>query len=315
MVTIENAMQKCSRCKKKSVYHRAYSGERFCSDCFKASIIEKTRKTISNYNMMKHGDTLAVAVSGGKDSLSLIDVLHRLTSKHREKIIVITVDEGIEEYRDEAVKLSSEMVSNLGLEQEIVSFKSLFGFTLDEALECSKDQKISSCSICGILRRRAIDLAAKKVGADVVVTGHNLDDFLQTYFINLTNGDMGRLEFLSPFFESQTDLPRRVKPFIEIYEEEIAFYAYLTGIPFQSIPCPYMNEGIRTEIRSFLNKLERSHSGIKYNTYGTVLKLLSGTHPSRKRRKCDKCGHPSSNNICSSCRILKLIQNNLKSLN
>ena len=310
MVTIENDMVKCSRCKNNSVHHRAYSGEKLCGDHFKASIIEKTRKTISSYNMMKHGDTLAVAVSGGKDSLSLLDVLSKLTSRHGEKIIVVTVDEGIKEYREEAVKLSSDMVSNLGLRQEIVSFKSLFGFTLDEALELRKDQKISACSVCGILRRRAIDLAAKKVGADVVATGHNLDDFVQTYFINLTSGDMGRLEFLSPFFESQIDLPRRVKPFIEIYEEEIAFYAFLADIPFQRIPCPYMNEGIRTEIRSFLNKLERSHPGIKYNTYGTALKLLSSTHPSRKRRKCERCGYPSSNNICLSCKTIQMIQNN-----
>tara|TARA_B100000315_G_scaffold242657_1_gene265089 strand:+ start:160 stop:1104 length:945 start_codon:yes stop_codon:yes gene_type:complete len=310
MVTIENTMEKCSKCKKNSVYQRAYSGEKLCGDHFMVSIIEKTRKTISSYNMMKYGDTLAVAVSGGKDSLSLLDVLSKLTSIHGEKIIVVTVDEGIKEYRDEAVKLSSDMVSNLGLRQEIVSFKSLFGFTLDEALELRKDKKISACSVCGILRRRAIDLAAKKVGADVVATGHNLDDFVQTYFINLTSGDMGRLEFLSPFFESKTDLPRRVKPFIEIYEEEIAFYAYLSGIPFQSIPCPYMNEGIRTEIRSFLNKLERSHPGIKYNTYGTALKLLSSAHPSRKRMKCESCGYPSSNNICLSCRTIQMIQNN-----
>ena len=310
MVTIKNTVQKCNRCKKKSVYHRIYSGEHLCGECFKGSIIEKTRKTISSYNMMEHGDILAVAVSGGKDSLSLLDVLQRHSSKHGEKIIVITVDEGIQEYRDEAVKLSSDMVSNMGLRQEIVSFKSLFGFTLDKALDLRKDQKISACSICGILRRRAIDLAAKKVGADVVATGHNLDDFIQTYFINLTNGDMGRLEFLSPFFESQTDLPRRVKPFIEIYEEEIAFYAYLSGIPFQNIPCPYMNEGIRTEIRSFLNKLERRHPGIKYNTYSTALKLLSSTQPSRKRRKCKNCGYPSSNNICLSCKTIQMIKNN-----
>jgi len=311
VVTIENTMEKCSKCKKNSVFQRAYSGEKLCSDHFKASIVEKTRKTISSYSMMKHGDTIAVAVSGGKDSLSLLGVLSKLTSRHREKIIVVTVDEGINEYRDEAVKLSSDMVSNLGLSQEIVSFESLFGFTLDEALDLRKDTKISSCSVCGILRRRAIDLAAKKVGADVVATGHNLDDFVQTYFINLTSGDMGRLEFLSPFFESQTDLPRRVKPFIEIYEEEIAFYAYLEDIPFQSIPCPYMNEGIRTEIRNFLNKLERNHPGIKYNTYGTALKILSSTHSSRKRRRCESCGHPSSSNICSSCRTIQMIQNNL----
>lgn len=310
MVVMATKRQKCTKCSKGSVYLRVYSGEHLCRDCFKSSIIEKTRRTISKYGMMKHGDTVAVAVSGGKDSLSLLEVLSRLTSVHGEKIVAITVDEGINEYRDEAIELSHKMVSKLGLELEEVSFRSLFGFTLDEALDMRSDQRVSACSVCGVLRRRAIDLAAEHIGADVVVTAHNLDDFLQTYFINLTNGDIGRLEFLNPGFEAQIDIPRRVKPFIEIYEEEIAFYAYLSGIPFQTLPCPYMDEGIRTEIRSFLNNLERRHPGIKYSTFNTALKLTANPLlPRRRSRRCERCGHPSSDTICSTCKTIQLIRN------
>ncbi|MFQ6134412.1 MAG: TIGR00269 family protein [Nitrososphaerales archaeon] len=310
MVTVAANRQKCTRCSRNSVYRRIYSGEHLCGDCFKSSIIEKTRRTISKYDMMKHGDTVAVAVSGGKDSLSLLEVLSRLTPIHGEKIVAITVDEGIKEYRDEAIELSRKMVSKIGLEQEVVSFRSLFGFALDEALGMRSDQRVSACAVCGVLRRRAIDLGAERVGADVVATAHNLDDFLQTYFINLTNGDTGRLEFLNPNFEAQIDIPRRVKPFIEIYEEEIAFYAYLSGIPFQTTPCPYMDEGIRTEIRSFLNNLERRHPGIKYSTFNTALKLTANAQPPQRRsRRCERCGHPSSDSICSTCRTIQLIRN------
>lgn len=310
MVKIDKKNLKCDKCNNISVYYRTYSGEHMCSDHFKSSIIEKTRKTISKYKMMKHGDTLAVAVSGGKDSLSLLEILFKLTSIHGEKLKVITIDEGIEEYRDEAIDISHKIVSDMGLEQTIVSFKTLFGFTLDEAIKLRNEQKISSCSICGVLRRRAIDLVAKQIGVDVVVTGHNLDDFIQSFLINLTNGNLGRIEFLNPFFESQIDFPRRVKPFIEIYEEEIAFYAYLSGIPFQTISCHYMNEGIRTEIRNFFNKLEHNHPGIKYNTFNTSLKISSSSQIKRKSKKCETCGYPTSDNICATCKTINLIQNN-----
>jgi len=305
---MELTQHKCVRCRRNAVYHRRYSGENLCGSCFKKSIIEKTRKTISKYDMIRYGEKIAVAVSGGKDSLSLLDVLSRITPGHGEKIVVITVDEGIADYRDEAMKLVARMTSKLGLTYEVVSFKSIFGFTLDDALE-NKDRIASACAVCGILRRRAIDIAAKNIGADLIATAHNLDDFLQTFLINLTSGDSRRLDFLDPGFKPQLNMPRRIKPFVELYEEEIAFYAYLSKIPFQTISCPYMGEGIRTEIRTFLNNLERHHTGVKYSTFNTSLKLLTRIQVTKPSRRCEECGYPSSSAICSTCMTVKLIQN------
>ncbi len=267
--------------------------------------------------MLKHGDTVAVAVSGGKDSLSLLDILSKLTPAHGEKLVAVTVDEGIEGYRGEAVELARKEASRRGVPHHVVSFESLFGFSLNKALAAWPDRSVSACSVCGILRRRAVDLAAEQVGGTVVATGHNLDDFLQTYFINLTSGDIGRLEYLDPGLEPSIGLPRRVKPFVEVYEEEIAFYAFLSGIPFQTEPCPYMDEGVRTEIREFLNRLERRHPGVKHSTFKTAMKMLSGKEekeegeePVRKSVRCERCGRPASDNLCSVCRTLETIQKN-----
>ncbi len=301
--------QRCTGCGGDVVYHRVYSGEQLCRRCFRESIVEKTRRTVSKYDMLRYGDTVAVAVSGGKDSLSLLDVLSRLAPLHGERVVAVTVDEGIGGYREEAVRLAEAMAVKLGVAYETVSFDSLFGFTLDEALAGRREGGVSACAVCGVLRRRAIDLVAEQVGADVVATAHNLDDFLQTFLINLMNGDAGRLGFLHPSFRPQIGLPRRVKPFTEIYEEEIAFYAYLSDIPFQTEPCPYMDEGIRTDVRRFLNNLEKQHLGVKHSAYQTTLKLLAHTPPTRVSRRCERCGHPSSDTVCSTCRIIQQIQN------
>ena len=115
------------------------------------------------------------------------------------------------------------------------------------------------------LRRRALDHAAKEIGANVIATGHNLDDTLQTFLINTLSGDTSKIGWMNP--ENEGKELRKIKPLSEIYESEIVFYAFTNNLPFQSEPCPHMNEGIRTEIREFLNTLEDHRSGIKNNMY------------------------------------------------
>jgi uncharacterized protein (TIGR00269 family) len=105
---------------------------------------------------------------------------------------------------------------------------------------------------------------------------------------------------------------RKIKPFCEIYESEIVFYAFTNDIPFQSEPCPHMNEGIRTEIREFLNSLESQHSGIKNNLYQSILKVSQSVKTSNSKEKtiCEKCGTECTGNICSVCNmVLKLKEN------
>ena len=101
------------------------------------------------------------------------------------------------------------------------------------------------------------------MNADVIATGHNLDDSLQTFLINTLSGDSNKIGWMSPGGDSKQI--RKIKPLAEIYESEIVFYAFTNDLPFQTEPCPHMNEGIRTEIREFLNSLEDQHSGIKNN--------------------------------------------------
>ena len=110
---------------------------------------------------------------------------------------------------------------------------------------------------------------------------------------------------------SANDL-RKIKPFCEIYESEIVFYAFTNNMPFQSEPCPHMNEGIRTEIREFLNSLENQHSGIKNNLYQSILKVSTAikNSSSKEKMKCEKCGNDCTGNVCSVCSVvLKLKEN------
>jgi uncharacterized protein (TIGR00269 family) len=300
----------CDKCENPAVYTRKYSGQKLCSVCFSNSIVRKTAKTISKYNMIKHNELVAVAVSGGKDSLALLKIIHEMALTHSFRIIAVTIDEGIPGYRNEALEIVEKFCEKLKVDHKVYTYKDLFELTLDEALELRENEKTSSCSICGILRRRAIDFAAKDVRADVIATGHNLDDTLQTFVINMLSGDTTRIGWMDP--DTSSNSLRKIKPFCEIYESEIVFYAFTNDIPFQSEPCPHMNEGIRTEIREFLNSLESQHSGIKNNLYQSILKVSQSvkTLNSKEKTICEKCGTECTGNICSVCNmVLKLKEN------
>jgi len=260
--------------------------------------------------MIKYGDKVGVAVSGGKDSLSLLHILNILSKKHNNKLYAISVDEGIKNYRDEAINYVKDFTSKLGIPLKIVSYKELYGFSLDEFMK-RRNFEITSCTFCGILRRRALDLAAKEINLDVIATAHNLDDTVQTFFMNLLTGEMDRIKWIDPRLEPKSEFAvRRVKPFMEIYEEEIALYAYLNNIPFQSISCPYSGESIRSEIRKILNSLEAKHPGSKYSLLNTALKIAQNLNIEGKKelKLCEICGNPSSSKICQACKMLSLVK-------
>ena len=305
----------CSKCgSSQSVFHRAYSGEYLCRKCFLRSIEEKVAKAISKYSMIEYGDRVAVGVSGGKDSLSLLYVLKMLFDKHPNngnELAAVTIDEGIEGYRDESLQIVKNFCSQLGVERRVLSYKELFGVDVDEAMMLRPSEKMSSCSMCGTFRRRAIDIAAESVGADVVATAHNMDDQLQTFMINLLAGDVERIGWIYPEpVQYASNSMKKVKPFIEIYEYEIAFYALQREIPFQSEECPYMNESIRTDLREFFNRLEKDRPGIKYNAYNSMMKVsktLRNAPSSAEGKKCSMCGRDSAGDICSVCKTVRVL--------
>ncbi|HET8847812.1 MAG TPA: TIGR00269 family protein [Nitrososphaeraceae archaeon] len=314
--------KECDKCKKNpSVYLRQYSGEFLCRKCFIKSIEYKAKRTISKYSMIKHGDTVAVAVSGGKDSLVLLNVLKNTLSNQNPELVAITIDEGIKGYRDESLNIVKNFCSSIGIKNKVMSFSELFGLSMDKAMEVRPSEKITSCSMCGTFRRRAIDLLAESCGANVIATGHNLDDYIQTFLINLFAGDVERIgwTYPEPVEYGATNL-RKIKPLMEIYEREIVLYAIHMNIPFQSEECPYKDESIRSAFRNHLNNLEKIHPGIKYNAYSSILKIAkkvkSANTPStlilnegvqQNHRRCTICNRDSSNNICSVCRTLGLL--------
>lgn len=308
----------CNKCNKKNaVYHRRYSGEILCKSCFLNSIEKKTLQTISKYSMLRFNQKIAVGVSGGKDSLTLLHILKKISKRNNNEIVAITIDEGIEGYRNESLSLVKNFCKDEEVSLMIFSYKELFGSSMDDAIIERKSNKFSSCSICGTFRRRALDIASQFVNAEVLATAHNLDDYLQTFMINLFSGDVGRIGWMYPQPIEYSNGLKKIKPFVELYESEIVFYAFHSGIEFQTDQCPYMNESIRSEFRLFFNDLEKIHPGIKYNCFNSMNKLSKIIKSAEKiepvKNTCLSCGETSSNNICSVCTTIQMLDLSKKS--
>jgi uncharacterized protein (TIGR00269 family) len=306
----------CTVCKRKDAFFfRPYSGEKLCRKCFAKSIEEKVRGTIAKYRMFEFNDRIAVAVSGGKDSVSLLHILAKLEKDYpKASLVAVTVDEGIKGYRDEALKIAAENCKKLGIEHYVISFKELYGFTLDEIIRRSKQKRkdeLTSCAYCGVLRRKALNLAAREVKVDKLATAHTLDDETQTILLNIFHGDVLRIAREKPLTDqAHPKLVQRAKPFCEVPEKETTLYAYVKKIKFQSTPCPYASEALRNDIRVMLNRMEERHSGIKFTIFKSIDKIRPALEEIAKKeelRECSECGEPTTEKICLTCQMLRQV--------
>ncbi len=307
----------CSACKaKEAFFRRQYSGETLCKKCFVQSIEAKVRATITRYHMLKFDDHLAVAVSGGKDSLSLLHILAKL-KRFRPKTLMtaVTVDEGIEGYRNEALEIAAANCKQLEIPHYVVSFKELYGFTLDEIVSRAHDKgetELTACAYCGVLRRKAINAGARQVHADKVATAHTLDDEVQTVLMNIFHGDTMRLAKEKPVTcDVHPLLVQKIKPFCEIPEKESALYAYIKKIKFQDTPCPYASEALRNDIRGMINLMEAKHAGTKFTVFKAIGRLRPALEETSKKEKfgtCTDCGEPSALDLCKCCEMLRCLR-------
>jgi uncharacterized protein (TIGR00269 family) len=303
----------CTSCnRREAFFYRRYSGERLCRKCFAQSIEDKVRATVSKYGMLKFDDRIAIALSGGKDSVSLLHILAKMMHRHtRSSLVAITVDEGIRGYRDEALKIAVENCKKLDVEHHVVSFKKLFGHTFDEIVKLQNrknDETITPCAYCGVLRRKALNIAARDIEADKLATAHTLDDETQTILLNIFHGDVWRLAKEKPVTdEAHPKLVRRIKPFCEVPERETALYAYIKRVRFQSRPCPYASEALRNDVRFMLNRIEEKHSGVKFTVFRSLERIRPALEESSKQEglsECVECGEPTSEKLCRTCQML-----------
>ncbi len=293
---------KCQRCSKTAVIYQKYSNAHLCRLHFIEDVERKIKRDIRKFKMVGRGERIAVALSGGKDSITLLYVLHKIFRNRPDiEFSAITIDEGIHGYREHTLPHAVKLTKELGIPHTIRSFEEEFRTTLDEL---TKKKEHAACTLCGVLRKNALNKAARELGATKLAIGHNLDDEAQTILMNYLRGDVDRLKRMSQD-TIQPGMVPRIKPLRSIPEKEVALYAFLNNLPVSTDECPYAGEALRNEIREMVNNYEVNHPGTKYSLLGGFEAISQALRPPDTQIfQCEKCGEPGSEPICKTCKLL-----------
>lgn len=284
---------KC-KCGREAVYLRVQEGAHYCGRCLSKQVERNFEKTIAREKMISKGDVVAVGVSGGKDSMTLLYLMQKLSKKVPIKIIAVTVDEGIKGYRDKSIENVNDFVKKLKVEHQVFSYKDEFDISIDDL-----DKNAKHCTYCGVFRRTLLNKTAREVGAMKLAVGHNLDDEAQSILMNVMRGDIKRMK---PLSRDKKFVPR-IKPLKNILEKEIVVYALVNEIPYFDGECPNSFNNVRHDAQRLINEFESKYPGTKSQIIRFKRKVKIPASEV-KMHYCIKCGEPASHEICKSCQLL-----------
>jgi uncharacterized protein (TIGR00269 family) len=300
-------MKTCDKCGKSAVTFIRYSGAHLCKAHFMEFVEKRVKKEMRKQFKLQNNEVVALAVSGGKDSVVMMHILHDILKDRKDiQFHVITVDEGIEGYRPESMEFAEKNAKALGIPIHIVTFKDLVGTTMDDVSKLPI--KTTPCSYCGVFRRKAMNTKAKEMKATRLATGLNLDDTAQSILMNLLRGDVAKLARLGPHKKVQEGLIPRIQPLRTIPEKECYLYALLRKIEFYYGECPYSERALRGKYRDILNNLEKDTPGTRHallQSYDSIIDALAKSYPPAQLNECEECGEPTLSQICKSCSMLK----------
>ena len=261
----------CSVCKHaRAQVLRPKNKVKCCSACFIDLFEKEVAETVESTNLFLPGERVAIGASGGKDSTVLASVLKILNERHgwNLDLVLLSVDEGIQGYRDHSLDAVKRNSAELGLPLKIVSYEELYGWSMDQVV--AQVGKKGNCTYCGVFRRQALDRGAAMLGVGHVVTGHNADDVAETVLMNLLRGDLARLARGTSIITSTPSAAtakadgevtftnvKRSKPLIYAYEREIVLYAHHKKLDYFSTECIYSPEAFRGSARTLIKNLER----------------------------------------------------------
>jgi uncharacterized protein (TIGR00269 family) len=308
---------KCRRCGQKAVVNMRQHKLALCKDHFLEWIPEQTGRFIEKYKMFTSEEKILVAVSGGKDSLSLWDILHRLGIQADGLYIGLGINgnqdslgEGLR-YSSESQRLTEEFAAERNLKLHIVDIQKEYGATIPQFALRSRRGRDKPCSVCGLVKRHVMNRIAREGGYDVLATGHNLDDEAAVLFGNTLAWEGEYLLRQGPVLPGTPGLARKVKPLCRIYEREMLAYALLREIKYIYDECPFSVGSTSIYYKQLLNQMENDRPGVKLSFYLSFLEARnSGLFAERNKiqaelHPCPSCSQPTSaQELCSFCRMM-----------
>lgn len=277
----------------------------FCSEHFMQFARRQVEKAVKDFSMLTPGDRVLVAVSGGKDSLALWDILVDLGYEADGLYIGL----GIGDYSEESKEYSQRFADERGLTLRVLSLRDEYGFDVPTASVASRRVP---CSACGLTKRHLFDAAAAEGAYDVVATGHNLDDEAAVLFGNTLRWEVEYLARQAPVLPARSGFPKKVKPLVRLSERETAAWCVLRGIDYIVEECPMAAGNRHLGYKDALNRIEERSPGTKASFYLNFLEHMAPLLAGRVAEEvaglgfCTSCGAPTTGEVCAFCRLVSV---------
>jgi uncharacterized protein (TIGR00269 family) len=302
---------KCSKCGSTAVINMRQHRLRLCADHFVAWFVAMTQRTIETFKMFTPADKVLVAVSGGKDSLALWDVLLKLGYQAEGTYIGLGIDEEIG-YSDKSLEMCRRFVTDHHPSSvlHVTNVGTEYGQTIPQLARAKRRGRGKPCAVCGLVKRHIMNRSARDGGFAAIATGHNLDDEVAVLMQNTLHWQTGYLARQAPVLVEREGLARKVKPFVRIYEREAAAYALVRGIDYIYDECPFAKGSTTNFYKELLNQLELNSPGAKQQFYLQFLRArdagkITFMEPRRSDLcPCTRCGQPTTaGDLCAFCRL------------
>jgi uncharacterized protein (TIGR00269 family) len=292
---------KCKKCGKRAVIRLRAHHMALCKEDFLAFVLNRVQRTIDRYKIFAPRERVLVAVSGGKDSLALFDILQRLGYT----VEGLYIDMGIDGFSQRARANAEAFVATRKAPLHIYSLRDEMGAGV---AEIASQLRRPPCSLCGMMRRYIMNRFGREGGFTALATGHNLDDEGAALLGNVTSWQIGYLARQSPLLPSiHPYLVKKAKPLALLAEREVLAYCLLRGVEFHEEQCPHARGATSRKHKEVLNLLEYYSPGSKIRFYQEFLKnqKIFSAVESQGLQECSACGSPTTGKMCQFCTVLE----------
>jgi len=294
---------KCRVCRGPAVIDVRRHNANFCGEHFLRHCREQVARAIKGHQMLEDGDRVLVAVSGGKDSLAVWDILVELGYEADGLYLGL----GIDGYSPESERFARAFAESRGLSLEVVDLPTDYGYDIRGAARAAKRVP---CSACGLSKRHLFDEAAERGGYDALATGHNLDDEAAVLLGNVLRWQGEYLGRQQPVLHAGNGFPRKVKPLVRLGEREMAAYCVLRSIDYMVEECPMALGNKHIGYKEALNSIEERSPGSKHAFYFGFLDraadlFVPGDDDRSPIGACVRCGSPAGAEVCAFCHLLE----------
>jgi tRNA-5-methyluridine54 2-sulfurtransferase len=289
---------KCKRCGDAAVIEVRRHNSAYCKGCFLHVFRGQVERAIEKWNMVTPEDRILVAVSGGKDSLALWDVLLDLGYAAEGLYLGL----GIGAYSDRSGQVTRAFAEARGAPLRLIDLAGEYGFDIPTA---GRKGSRSTCAVCGLSKRYVFNAAALDGGYDVIATGHNLDDEAATLLGNTLRWQTDYIARQSPVLPGKDGMVKKVKPLFRLSELETAAYAFLRGIDYVVEECPLVAGNTQLRYKEAMNAIESTSPGTKAQFLFGYLdrgRPLFRAADDAVLTTCEVCGQPTTGRFCAFCR-------------